>query len=155
MDEEQFPEIIRRLYRVVDDLEKMFPGRHFTPDGHMVGSLGEALAAYYYGLDLLAASSRGRDAICGEKVVEIKATQGEVVGFRCAPQHLLVLKLRRDGTFTEIYNGSGDRVWAVVNGKRMPSNGQHQVRLSTLRKLMEQVPPSERLPRIRPSSERK
>jgi hypothetical protein len=30
----------------------MFPGGHFTPDGHMVGSIGEAIAAYHYGIDL-------------------------------------------------------------------------------------------------------
>src|SRR3989344_120089 len=136
MDETRFPQIIRRLYEIVDELEKMFPGRHFTPDGHMIGSIGEALAAYYYGLDLLTASTKGRDATCGNKVVEIKATQGNIVGFRCAPQHLLVLKLDRNGTFTEIYNGNGARVWATISGKPLPSNGQYQVSLTTLKKLM-------------------
>jgi hypothetical protein len=39
------PALVSRLYEIVDELEEIFPGRHFTPDGHLVGSLGESLAA--------------------------------------------------------------------------------------------------------------
>ena len=52
MDTTRFPELIRSIYRVVDELESMFPGRHFTPDGHMVGGIGEAIAKHYYGVNL-------------------------------------------------------------------------------------------------------
>jgi hypothetical protein len=38
----------------------MFPGRHFTPDGHMVGSFGEALAAHHYGIELTCPVSSGQ-----------------------------------------------------------------------------------------------
>ncbi|MPM11547.1 hypothetical protein SDC9_57893 [bioreactor metagenome] len=31
-------EQIRAIYKISNELENMFPGRHFTPDGHMVGS---------------------------------------------------------------------------------------------------------------------
>lgn len=88
----------------------MFPGRHFTPDGHTVGSIGEALAAYHYGLELLPASSKGRDAALGSIAVEIKATQGNVVALRHEPERLLVLKLGKQGGWAEIYNGPGDIV---------------------------------------------
>src|SRR5580700_8525568 len=52
LDEKRFPELIRELYNVVVALEAMFPGRPFTPDGHMVGSLAECFAEYFYGLKL-------------------------------------------------------------------------------------------------------
>jgi hypothetical protein len=45
LDEKRFPELIRELYAVVRQLEEMFPGRPFTPDGHMVGSLAECLGS--------------------------------------------------------------------------------------------------------------
>jgi hypothetical protein len=48
------------MYRLIDELETMFEGRHFTPDGHTVGSIGEALAGHYYGLQLLPASTKGQ-----------------------------------------------------------------------------------------------
>ncbi|MBW8042608.1 MAG: hypothetical protein FVQ85_21795 [Planctomycetes bacterium] len=39
------PSIVQELYSIVDRLEELFPGRRFTPDGHLVGSIGEVLAA--------------------------------------------------------------------------------------------------------------
>lgn len=66
MDQQKLPELINDLYRIVAELETMFPGRHFTPDGHLVGSLGECLAACHYGLELMPASSPGVDVRCQE-----------------------------------------------------------------------------------------
>lgn len=147
MDRGRFPELLSQLYSVVSGLESMF-GRHFTPDGHMVGSLGEALAAYHYGLELQKPSCAGCDALKDGRRIEIKATQGARVAFRCEPDHLLVLRLHRDGSFEEVYNGHGQRVWRLVSHKPKPSNGQYQVSLATLRRLRAEVPASERLPRI-------
>ncbi|ABI55742.1 DUF6998 domain-containing protein [Alkalilimnicola ehrlichii MLHE-1] len=127
MDQKRLPQLIEELYRVVGELEAMFPGRHFTPDGHLVGSLGECLAAHHYGLELLTASSPGVDAIKGELKVEIKATQGQRVALRSGPEHLLVLKLNKRGGFSEVYNGPGRPVWKELERKPRPSNGQYQV----------------------------
>jgi hypothetical protein len=132
--------LVKQLYETVDELESMFPGRHFTPDGHMVGSLGECLVADAYGLTLKTASTKGHDAVtgCGLEV-EIKATQANSVAFRSEPQHAIVVKILRDGTFEEIYNGPGSLVWAQFSGKRLPENGQYQIRLSKLEKLNQNV----------------
>lgn len=150
MDTEHFPKLVVQLYTLVAQFEAMFAGRHFTPDGHMVGSLGEALAAYYYGLELLPASTAGCDAVRDGKRVEIKTTQTNRVAFRCRPDYLLVLKLQEDGSFAEIYNGAGARVWETVCHKPLPSNGQYQVSLGALRRLAAAVDPSERIERTRP-----
>jgi hypothetical protein len=146
MDEERFPQLLRAIYEAVDALEAMFPGRHFTPDGHMVGSIGEALAAHHYGVVLSTASSLCHDGACGGRQVQVKATQGNRVAISGEPEHLLVLHLNRDGTFLEHYNGPGHLVWALVSHKPRPKNGQYQVQLSTLRRLMTQVPEDARLP---------
>jgi hypothetical protein len=52
VDRDRLPELVKELYRTVGELEAMFPGRHFTPDGHLVGSLGEGLVAHHYNLEL-------------------------------------------------------------------------------------------------------
>jgi hypothetical protein len=59
---DRIPALVERLYAIVDKLQTLFPGRPFTPDGHMVGSLGEVLAARRYGLKLLPASAERHDA---------------------------------------------------------------------------------------------
>ncbi len=151
MNERRFPELIRKLYQLVAELEAMFPGRPFTPDGHMVGSLAECFAEYYYGLDLYACSNKGHDAQLNGCQVEIKATQGNSVALRSGPEKLLVLKLFRDGSFEEIYNGPGAPVWALVESKPKPSNGQYQVRLSRLRELNKNVSDHDRLRRVKPN----
>ncbi len=150
LDEKRFPELIRHLYRTVAELEDMFPRRPFTPDGHMVGSLAECFAEYYYGLKLYPCSKVGHDAynsaLCN---VEIKATQGQSVSLRSCPEKLLVFRLLKDGSFEEVYNGPGDPVWDLVKSKPRPSNGQYQLRLSRLRELMKKIPHEQRLPKLR------
>ena len=49
----KIPQLIKRLYEIVAELESLYPGRKFTPDGHLVGSIGEVIAAHNYDLILL------------------------------------------------------------------------------------------------------
>ena len=61
-DPERIARLIRDLYRVVANLEEIAPGRRFTPDGHLVGTIGEVVAAELFGLALVPASHEGYDA---------------------------------------------------------------------------------------------
>ncbi|WP_282111249.1 DUF6998 domain-containing protein [Shewanella algicola] len=149
MNHTKFQALIKDLYKTVDQLESMFPGRHFTPDGHMVGSIGECLVADAYGLTLVNASNKGFDAVSASGIrVEIKATQSKSVAFRSCPDHAIVIKINPDGSFEEIYNGSGDRVYNQFHGKKLPSNGQYQISISKLRQLQHEVPATERINRV-------
>jgi hypothetical protein len=147
VDKERLPKLLKAIYEAVDELEAMFPGRHFTPDGHMIGSLGEALAQYHYRIELSGASAHCHDGVCSGRQVQIKATQGKRIALSSEPEHLLVLSLHRDGSFTEQYNGPGAPVWKLVANKPLPKNGQHQISLALLRRLMMQVPEEEKLAR--------
>ena len=149
IDHDKLQSLVKQLYATVKELETMFPGRHFTPDGHMVGSLGECLVADAYCLQLRAASNKGYDAVTEDgRQVEIKATQGKAVAFRSLPEHAIIIRILPDGTFEEIYNGPGARVWAQFEGKRLPSNGQFQVSLTVLRRLNQLVVEADRVPRV-------
>ncbi len=101
----------------------------------MVGSIGEVLAAYLYNLDLLDNSTEKHDAKTKtDKLVQIKATQGKRVSIRSQPDYLIVLKLSRDGSADEVYNGPGAPAWD--NAGKMQKNGQRPITLSRLSKLM-------------------
>jgi hypothetical protein len=141
----EVPRLVRELYAVVAQFERLFPGRKFTPDGHLVGSIGEVIAQHRYGLKLLANSHQLHDAECplGRKV-QIKATQGKRVALRGQPEHLIVLLLDQTGQAHEIFNGPGAMVWALCGGK-LQSNGQSPVSLAALKKLMLRVPESLRI----------
>ncbi len=79
MDRNKFQTLIKNLYLTVDELETMFPVRHFTPDGHMVGSIGECLVADAYDLELMAASNKGFDASSNGQFEEVYNGPGELV----------------------------------------------------------------------------
>jgi len=148
MNHEKFKQLVEQLYSTVSELEEMFPGRHFTPDGHMVGSIGECLVADSYSLELMTASNKGYDAICPKgRQVEIKATQSKSAAFRSEPEQAIVIKILPTGAFEEVYNGPGKYVWKEFEGKKLPSNGQYQISLNKLRIINEEVPESERVPR--------
>lgn len=139
-------EKIRKIYEITRELEEMYPGRHFTPDGHMVGSIGEVVAAEEYGLELFEASHPVHDARTQDgRLVQIKATQGDRIAIGERPEYLIVLKIDRDGGFEEVYNGPGDIAWSLV-GKRQKT-GQCHVSLAKLRAAMAEVPERDRLPR--------
>jgi hypothetical protein len=139
------PALVQRLYSIVHELEAYFPGRPFTPDGHLVGSIGEVLAAHRYGLELLPCSTEGHDARDRYgRQVQIKATQGTSVAMRSCCDHLVVLRLLRDGTAKEVYNGPGILAWNAAGS--MQKNGQRPVSVSRLRTLMAAIPEAERLP---------
>lgn len=148
MNHESFQRQVRALYQIVKELESMFPGRPFTPDGHMVGSLGECLAADAYGLELMPPSNEGYDALSKDgKKVEIKATQSKTVAFRSCPDHTIIIRIFKDGTFEECYNGPGELIWKIFEGKKRPSNGQYQISVNKVKALNMSVQDSHRLPR--------
>jgi len=141
---ERIPLIITELYSKVKELENLFPDRKFSLDGHLVGSIGEVIAAHLYGLELLPASAEGHDArSAGGRLVQIKATQRDRVGIRSKPDYLIVLRLTDSGEVEEIFNGPGAIAWKYAG--RIQKNGQRYISLPKLRTLMEQVNPKERL----------
>ena len=143
----EIPSLIQELYSIVERLEGHFPGRRFTPDGHLVGSIGEVLASYHYGLELLPASAETHDAKAPNgTLVQVKATQGRSVGIRSEPQHLIVIRILPDGRAEEAYNGPGKLVWD--NAGRMQKNGQRPISLSKLTHLAQTVSEEDRIPRV-------
>lgn len=130
------PSLVRDLYAIVAQLETIFDGRHFTPDGHLVGSLGEALASHYYGVKLNRASTEGFDGLRDGIKVEVKTTQGGRVPLSSCPEHLLVFRLHPTGAFEECFNGPGALAWGLVSGRKPTKRGQHQVSIAALRRLM-------------------
>ncbi len=122
----------------------MYPGRHFTPDGHMVGSIGEVIASDVYGLTLFEASHPVHDAVDSlGRFVQIKATQGDRISLSEEPDFLIVLRIGTNGNAIEEYNGPGAPVWASCG--KVQKTGQRQISLNKLRKLNIHVPDEEKI----------
>lgn len=126
-------EKIVELLSIVGELETTFEGRLFTLDGHLVGSIGEVMAAYYYGIELYPPSAPTHDGVCPDgREVQIKITQQDRIVINEEPSYLIVLHLnRKTGKISEIYNGPGKAPWdsAYVYEK-------HNTRYAMLSKLL-------------------
>ena len=140
---------IRKLYDIVHGLEESFrdEGRHFTLDGHLVGSIGEVYAAKRYGLKLYPAAWKAHDGEAPDgRLVQVKATQRNRVAISERPDYLIVLRIVEDGEIEEVYNGPGGPVWNLFSNRKRPKNGQYQVSLSRLKALDAEVGPEGRIP---------
>lgn len=106
----QVPRLITKLYATVNELNSLFPDRPFTPDGHLVGSIGEVVAAFLYDLELERCSNPGFDArirSSGE-TVEVKLTSGTQINISEQDVYadvLIVLRLVKGRLFEEVYAG--------------------------------------------------
>ena len=130
------------MYSVVKELEEEFVNeeRKFTLDGHLVGSIGEVVAAYAFGLTLYPPGIETHDAEAEDgKRVQVKLTGGtNSISLSSKPDHLIVLQLR-DYQFSVVYNGPGAAVWDRCGGD--PAiRGQRPIRLSILRSLQPDEP---------------
>lgn len=136
------------LYSIVNDLEAAYPGRRFTLDGHMIGSIGEVIAAEAFDLNLLRNSTPEHDATAYDgRLVQIKATQRDRIALSACPEHLLVLRIDGKGSWNVVYNGPGKPVWERAG--KIQKNGQRPIRLSVLESLMTKTDEKDQLIRVK------
>ncbi|MCR5099990.1 MAG: hypothetical protein K6B41_01395 [Butyrivibrio sp.] len=137
---------VQDLIKIVNTLEAEFPGRHFTLDGHLVGSIGEVMAAYYYGIELYTASAVAHDGEIEGKKVQIKISQQDNIVINHEPEYLIVLYLNRSGDIYEVYNGPGKEPWETAS-KPDSHNNRHML-VNKLMKMDQVVTESDRIPAI-------
>ncbi|WP_119462919.1 DUF6998 domain-containing protein [Rhodospirillaceae bacterium SYSU D60014] len=146
----ELPDLLNRLFEIVDCLERFVPQRKFTPDGHLVGSIGDAVAAYAYGLALLSQSGAIHDASAASgQLVQVKLTgRDRNVQLTHPYEHLIVLRLTGRREFREVYNGPGAPPWALVADQK-PLGAQRPISLTVLQRLQNSTPADLRIPQIR------
>jgi hypothetical protein len=145
IDWQEVSSLLEALYKASGRLEEVFPGRKFTLDGHLVGSIGEVIAAYMFDLTLVTASTQAHDALTRDgRRVEIKLTQGDSTGIRHPPEHLIVLHRPKGGPVRVSYNGPGLPAWEQAG--KLQSNGQRTISLRKLSEIDSTIPEESRLP---------
>ena len=127
------PSQVSTIYRAVQELSALYPGRPFTPDGHMVGSIGEVIAAEAFGLTLYPPSQATHDAFDEQGDVQIKMTGGTCISMYACCDRLLVLKVVNPEEAEVLYDGPGEPAWQQAGA--MQKNGQRKVSLAKLRSI--------------------
>ena len=132
---------IRHMYASMRRLREAFPAKPFTPDGRMVGDIGEAIAALRFNVTLderLRKHWDGYREIRGvRRDVQIKTTQKDSTYLKQPPHEgdLLVFKFFEDGRWKCCYDGPIQQVWDALDGQRSDHSGAKFVQLAALQDL--------------------
>jgi hypothetical protein len=127
------PKPVARIYKAAAELQALFPSRKFTPDGHLVGSIGEVIAAEALGLTLYPMSRPGHDAYDANGDVQIKMTAGSSVAMYDPCVRLVVLRVVSSEEAEIVYDGPGQPAWEAAGKKG--KNGQRVISLFRLSSL--------------------
>ena len=127
---------IKKIFRSCQRLTELTK-RPFSPDGHLVGSFGEVVAAELLNLTLMPPSNDGYDAIDDQgRRVEIKATTRTSISLSASgtrAERLVVVVVDGDGETEVAYDGPTAPAWDAAG--KPQKNGQRRISVSTLKKL--------------------
>jgi hypothetical protein len=126
----KLPQPVAAIYRAVAELEALYPDRKFTPDGHLVGSIGEVVAAEALGLTLHPSSHPGHDAFDADGDVQIKMTGGDSVSLYATCDRLVVLRIASPEEAEIVYDGTGIPAWEEAG--KIGKNGQRRISIKRL-----------------------
>jgi len=143
---DKLKEAIKDLYLSVAKLRSAFKERPFTPDGRLVGDIGEAIAALKFAVILDSKIKKHWDGYWvdsnkKEHKVQVRATQQEEKGstYLKEPPHdgtFLVFKITPDGEYETVFNGSIMRVWNKIKNQR---SKEKTISLKDIRKLNREI----------------
>lgn len=132
------PAAVATIYEATKQLNAEYPCRSFTPDGHLVGHLGEAIAAKEFDLKLLSNSHPGHDAKDKSgRYVQIKLTAGAAVSLYSDCDRLIVMRIETPEWACLVYDGDGAPIWAKAG--KTQKNSQRKIRLSTIRRVRKEA----------------
>ncbi|AYN18046.1 hypothetical protein CHR29_23990 [Pseudomonas monteilii] len=137
------------LFTAVSQLQAAHPGKPFTLDGRLVGDIGE-VASLAYKLTLNEGLTNHHDAVCDEgRNVQIKTTFGTSLTFPVhhVPDYYLGIRMNRDGTFEEVYNGPGFLIQQQLASRKPTRTGLHGGLMAMLRRINATVAEEDCIPR--------
>jgi len=113
MDEKnKIAEALGLIFQGIGHLKRAFPKKEFTIDGRLVGDIGEIVAALEYDIELFDVVCEGHHGKTSDgRLVQVRVTFKDSLSFPSVPDYYLGLKLHRDGTHEEVYNGPGRLIY--------------------------------------------
>jgi hypothetical protein len=126
--------ILAGIFAAQRALRELAPEFNWSGLGNLLGDFGELVAIEHYGLVKAPGGSDGYDATTKDgKRVQIKTNYAaDQIGFRGSADLMLVIGVRNDGTWQELYFGSFDEVRKIA--RFSARDNKHMVPISKLPK---------------------
>lgn len=132
--------IVGTLFSAQNALRALAPEYKWAGMGNLLGDYGEFVATRHYGWEKAPAGADGYDAVRpdGQKV-QIKTNHAaNQIGFRGEADLLLVIHVKDDGDWEEVYFGPFAEVKAIA--RYSSRDNKHMVAMSKLRALTNSQP---------------
>jgi hypothetical protein len=120
MDAREFKKKIAEIYKIANELGSAFDINTCTPDGHLLGAIGQIAAKIAFKLEF---GSQKEEHNCTgstgvKKVnVQVRCTGRNSVALRKEPEHLIAIKIGETGRIRLLFNGPGQYVWRRIENQ--------------------------------------
>ena len=117
-------------------MRSLAPEFKWTGLGNLLGDFGECVAIEHYGLTKADSGSSGFDAINKDgQTIQIKANySSKSIGIRGEADLLLVIKVKVDGSWEELYFGDFKKALSIANFSAR--DNKHSISITALKKLL-------------------
>ena len=146
MDVKKFKEMISAIYDIANKLGREFNITTCTPDGHLLGAIGQIAAKIAFGLKF---GSDMEEHNCtwsdGKRNldIQVRCTGRGSVAIRKEPKYLIALEISETGKIYLLYNGPGEYVWERIKHQRQP---QKSASRNQLKNAKMEVSPKSQIP---------
>jgi hypothetical protein len=148
MDAKEFKQKIAEIYKIADELGDAYGIGTCTPDGHLMGAIGQIAAKIGFGLEF---RSEEEEHNCtwsdgSRKInVQVRCTGRGNIALRRKPEHLIALEITPKGRIRVLFNGPGELVWDRIEHQKA---AQKYASANLLRIAQKNVSQREQLPII-------
>ena len=148
MDATEFKQKIAEIYTIASELGDAFGIDTCTPDGHLLGAIGQIAAKIAFGLEF---GSEEEEHNCSwsdgvRKInVQVRCSGRGNIALRREPEHLIALEIAPNGSIRLLFNGPGKLVWERIDHQK---SAQKYASANLLRRVQTEVAQRDQLPII-------
>jgi hypothetical protein len=148
MDAKEFKQKIAAIYEIAYELGNVFEIDKCTPDGHLLGTIGQIAAKIGFRLKF-GSEEEGNNCTWSDGAkkinVQVVCSGRGNIALRRKPEHLIALEIASNGSIRLLFNGPGKLVWERIQHQR---SAQKYASANLLRMAQTEVTQSEQLPVI-------
>jgi len=136
MDVIEFKKKIASIYEIANELGREFNISRCTPDGHLLGAIGQIAAKIAFGLQF---GSDKKEHNCSwsdqNRIinVQVRCTGRGSVSIRKEPEYLIALEISETGKIYLLYNGPGEYVWERIKHQKQAQKNASRNQLTEAR----------------------
>jgi len=117
----EFKKKIAAIYKIANELGQEYNITNCTPDGHLLGAIGQIAAKIAFGLSFGSDVEEHNCTWSDRKRcldIQVRCTGRGSIAIRKEPEYLIALEISETGKIYLLYNGPGRYVWERIKHQK-------------------------------------